>query len=262
MKIRILSDIHQEINPGFYIQPEADDKDSILILAGDFCPVKKHQLLEGLLKDWSNQFRKVLCVFGNHEYYRGSVTNAHQKFNSILDDQQITNVHLLDRGTYEEDSVLFVGATLWTDFDKGNPSVMFDAQNAMTDYRVIRSGPPSSPYHRRITLADIMRMHIRDRDWIFDTLENNKGRHRYTVVITHHGPSWQSVGPQYIGGSINGAYVSDLSEQILDAQPDLWVHGHTHHSAEYMIGNTKVIINPHGYGNENPNFDPTLFMNI
>lgn len=45
-------------------------------------------------------------------------------------------------------------------------------------------------------------------------------------------------------------------------QPTLWVHGHTHVGLDYRTGQTRVICNPHGYGNENPAFDPALVIDI
>ena len=43
---------------------------------------------------------------------------------------------------------------------------------------------------------------------------------------------------------------------IEERQPALWVHGHTHDSCDYRVGNTRVICNPRGYENENGAFDP------
>jgi predicted phosphodiesterase len=41
--------------------------------------------------------------------------------------------------------------------------------------------------------------------------------------------------------------MTDLSNKIIDHGPDLWVHGHTHKSFDYMLGKTRVIVNPFGY---------------
>ncbi len=42
----------------------------------------------------------------------------------------------------------------------------------------------------------------------------------------------------------------------------LWIHGHTHATADYYVGGTRVIANPHGYGLENRDFDPTLIVEV
>ncbi len=44
---------------------------------------------------------------------------------------------------------------------------------------------------------------------------------------------------------------------------ELWVHGHTHYSFDYMVGNCRVICNPRGYSNiDNPDFNPNLVVEI
>ena len=46
--------------------------------------------------------------------------------------------------------------------------------------------------------------------------------------------------------------------------PRLWIHGHTHGSKDYMLGDTRVICNPGGYPHrwENPNFIPRLIVEV
>jgi Icc-related predicted phosphoesterase len=45
-------------------------------------------------------------------------------------------------------------------------------------------------------------------------------------------------------------------------QPALWVHGHVHNSSDYRIGRTRIVANPHGYGNENPRFNGQLVVEV
>ena len=44
--------------------------------------------------------------------------------------------------------------------------------------------------------------------------------------------------------------------------PDVWVHGHVHHSVGYVLGETQVLCNPRGYADENPAFDPALVIEV
>jgi hypothetical protein len=44
--------------------------------------------------------------------------------------------------------------------------------------------------------------------------------------------------------------------------PELFVHGHTHCSFDYRVGQTRVLCNPHGYGDENPDFNPSLIVEV
>ena len=73
----------------------------------------------------------------------------------------------------------------------------------------------------------------------------------FNVVLTHHAPSYQSVSPQFIGNSANGAFVSNLEEFILDRPKiKVWAHGHTHSPSDYYIGDCRVVANPLGYRRE------------
>ena len=40
---------------------------------------------------------------------------------------------------------------------------------------------------------------------------------------------------------------------IIEMQPRLWVHGHTHEIFDYYIGTTRVLCNPRGYPHEREN---------
>jgi Icc-related predicted phosphoesterase len=73
-----------------------------------------------------------------------------------------------------------------------------------------------------------------------------------TVVITHHAPSDRSIPPQYTTDILSAAYASNLEDFIRTAGPNLWFHGHTHHSWDYTIGSTRVCCNPRGYPDESP----------
>jgi predicted phosphodiesterase len=87
------------------------------------------------------------------------------------------------------------------------------------------------------------------------------------VVVTHHSPSSLSSSQTYVDDILNGAYYSDLSGLILDNPViDTWVHGHTHESHHYSIGDTKVICNPRGYQsityNQETGFDENMVFEV
>ena len=43
----------------------------------------------------------------------------------------------------------------------------------------------------------------------------------------------------------------------------LWVHGHMHDPVDEMLGNTRIIANPHGYSHvEGHAFDPAFVVNV
>jgi len=44
-----------------------------------------------------------------------------------------------------------------------------------------------------------------------------------------------------------------MDDFILEHQPRLWIHGHTHESFDYKIGKTRVVCNPRGYASTEKN---------
>jgi hypothetical protein len=240
----------------------------VLILSGDICEAKRMKpgmynpdmvLLDHERKDQRpdrfNRFfeeecakyREVFMVMGNHEHYGFQYHKTYDHINEQLPD----NVHLLENQCRELDGVLFVGATLWTDMNRGDELTLFHMKSMMNDYRQITMfNEAKSAYHRlqpERTMAD----HHRSRAYIRQILEENRanGRRLPVVVMTHHAPSKASTKPRYLNDTImNGAYSSDLSEMILD-NPEIkvWTHGHTHDQFDYMIGSTRVMCNPRGY---------------
>lgn len=262
MLVRAMSDLHNEFNT-FEIQSLPEDKDTILILAGDIDVHGRIKSLGKFLAETAQRFKSVLYVMGNHEYYGGSLIGTPIKIRECITDTR--NVHFLEDQSVAFDDVLFVGSTLWTDFDKGNPLVMHQSEGGMNDYYKIRTGTTDAPYDRRLTAKDTYDKHITSRDYIFSTIKENKGKYRKIVVIVHHLPTYQSIPKRFAGDRLNGAFASELGDLIVESEPDLIIHGHSHDSCDYILGNvTRIVNNPYGYWNyeTNPNFNPTLLIDL
>ncbi len=69
---------------------------------------------------------------------------------------------------------------------------------------------------------------------------------------------------EYRGNALNSAYGTDYEKEIEAFGPNLWIYGHTHVSAEYTIGDTKIVCNPRGYITEDSNrdFNPNLDVEV
>jgi Icc-related predicted phosphoesterase len=81
-----------------------------------------------------------------------------------------------------------------------------------------------------------------------------------TVIVTHHLPHPRSISGRFKSDLLNAAYASDLTDIIETGRPALWLHGHTHDSCDYRVGNTRIICNPRGYEDENNGFKPGLVI--
>jgi predicted phosphodiesterase len=285
MKITVVSDLHLEFADCFDIK-NADNAD-VLILSGDimiaedlhdhphfdFNPYshgafadlgRKQQRVatfRDFLKRMSNLFPHVVYVAGNHEFYNGKF---HKGIQYLKDEcAKFPNVHFLERDCVKIEDVTFVGGTLWTNMNKGDPLTLHAVRDMMNDFRIIKNDAkgftPLKP-------ADTAIRHRETLDYIRSVIAE-KHDEKF-VVVGHHSPSFQSVHEQYKNEHLmNGAYHSDLSEFIMDhPQIKLWTHGHTHHTFDYVIGETRIVCNPRGYHSdgysEDTGWNPNIILEI
>lgn len=271
MKISLVSDLHLDVS-GYLDLPGGD----VLILAGDICEVKELQKEFRQTKAVDREpgafpcydffhyvapkYKKVFMVLGNHEHYRGRFDKTYNELKSMIPD----NVVLLEKECFEYEGVLFLGATLWTDLNKGDPITVYTIKDFMNDYKVIQNFYPAKNLYHKLTPEATVDEHRKTLEYFKFVLEQH--RDMPVVVITHMAPSFQSVNEKFKRETTtNGGYASDLSEFILDHENiRVWVHGHMHDPVDYMIGETRVLANPRGYtpwesGN---GFDPNLDFEI
>lgn len=194
------------------------------------------------LKRCSFQFPHVVYVAGNHEFYHGKwkatlqyLRNECTKFN---------NIYFLECDVKVIDGVSFVGATLWTDMNKGDPLTLHAINDMMNDFKIIRNDEHG---YTKLRPAHAMYRHQQTISYFKTVLTDMKDKK--VVVVGHHAPTKQSTHPKYQNDVLmNGGYSSDLSEFILDhPQIVLWTHGHTHDPFDYMVGSTRIVCNPRGY---------------
>ena len=248
MRLRILSDLHLEFEP---FTPPAVESD-VVILAGDVGTGRNG--LKWALKTFPD--RPVIYVLGNHEFYGQKLQKLIKELQELADG---TNIRLLENEQCSIGEVVFLGATLWTDFGlNGNPVLSeVVAQTGMNDYRRIRT----LPRYSRLRPSDTRRLHVQSRQWLEDRVLSLKGRK--VVVVTHHAPSRESIPPAFDGDACNPAFASDMSRFIVESEARLWVHGHIHCCCDYAVGKTRVIANPRGYPTEpRTGFDPGLIVEV
>ncbi len=286
MKIKLVSDLHLEFSD---INIKNDEGCEVLILGGDIMVAEDlhdhpepnntadqmaiangtglgrrqmtAQRFRDFLKRCSFQFPHVIYIAGNHEFYHGKWVKGIQ----YLRDEcaKFPNVHFLERDCFDLEDVTFVGGTLWTNMNKGDPLTLHAVRDMMNDFRIIKNDEKG---YTNLKPMDTTIRHRETLEYIKHVITERPDRK--FVVVGHHSPSHQSVHPQYAHESImNGAYHSDLSEFILDhPQIKLWTHGHTHHPFDYMIGETRIVCNPRGYENdgysEDTGWNPNIVLEV
>ena len=261
MKVALISDVHLEFGDCFF---ENTENAEVLILGGDILIAQdlhdfKHPINELHLKMLSSrqqttnryreflqrcndQFKHVLYIAGNHEFYHGKYPLGVDYLREEI--SIYPNIHFLENELKDINGVSFIGTTLWTDMNKGDPHTLFTVKQSMNDYQTIRN---SDQNFRKFSPEDTLALHKKAVKFISDTV--NKDPNKTYVVIGHHAPSKLSVKPRYEKNHLlNGAYSSDLSELMLNnPQIKVWTHGHTHDRFDYMVGSTRILCNPRGY---------------
>jgi Icc-related predicted phosphoesterase len=255
MRLQILSDIHFDVDrahPGLRLVDGAD----VLIVAGDVCEGAEPGF--AWLRHRFGDEVPIITIAGNHTFYgrclKDEIATAREKATHY-------GIHFLENDTLNLGGVTFAGCTLWTDYNLFGAAfrayAMREAMSKMMDHRKISWS--KQPW-KRFTPMEACYLHHASRQFLEETL--SQPRTGKTVVITHHAPSRTSLSDFFRDSLLSAAYASDL-EQLIDAlKPDIWIHGHTHQSSDYLISATRIVCNPHGYGRENPSFKPTLLIDV
>ena len=279
MKVALASDVHLEFGT---ISLENTESADVLILSGDICVAKdlmkrddsgifdrfdRSNSIHQFFQECCERFSHVVYVMGNHEHYHGDYANTITTLRNRLG--YLVNLHILDKEMVQLGGVSFIGGTLWTDMNKEDPMTLRHIKGMMNDFRLVDNSNivvnfktfdenGNAEFKTRVAKfspEDAVVDHRAMLEYIRLMIEG-KFDQKF-VVVGHHSPSKLSTKPRYEKEVImNGGYSSDLSEFILDhPQIKLWTHGHTHHKFDYMIGSTRIVCNPRGYINYEPEAD-------
>ena len=248
MRLHILSDLHLEFGDARIPATDAD----VVVLAGDI-----HLGREGWR--WArSQFpeKPVVYVLGNHEFYRHSLPDLTA---ALTREAAGSPIHLLENRAVEIGGYTFLGCTLWTDFELSGDreAAMRNAEGIMSDFSLIQF----SPEDRLLCAGDTTRLHAASVNWLRGELARcDRAR---TIVVTHHAPSARAEAPYHAQSPLKSAFASDLDSIIEQSGVPLWIYGHTHYNANFVIGSTRVLSNQRGYPEERcKGFDPALIVEV
>jgi len=283
MQFQIASDLHTEfftsrkdLQLSRFLTPSAPN----LLLAGD---IGNPNLLSYyyFLSQASKAFKKVFVSSGNHEYYQAKVEDEPRSRNEIKSHistivSEFPNVYFLNNSSVlltEKDQdprdqhqlpsdILILGTTLWT-------HVPWDARHVVetkvNDYNMIYN-----KNHKRVTTEDTNEWHEQSVSWLRRELARAqaiKPKYRPRVIVmSHHLPSFELVDPKYTGSGspCNYAFASALDDDLFAFQDviSLFVSGHTHTGMQKSVQGVSCVVNPRGYENENPGFNPALVVRV
>lgn len=236
MRIQYMSDLHLEFpeNSMFLKQNEIPVTGEVLVLAGDIFYLKDRIAPRAKFWKWASEnYRQVLIVPGNHEYYNYSdVMERGLQWKWMLR----KNVGYYQNQVVSIDDTDFVLSTLWS---RISPSDEYFVWKGMNDFRQIKYNG------KLLQIEEYNEMHEVCISFIRKSIMGSKARH--IIVVTHHLPTFQVVAPYPKGSVLNSAFASEYGNLICDNRIDAWIYGHSHTNIDSEIGGTKLLSNQMGY---------------
>ena len=257
MKFRIISDLHVDINKKYYSKFKFDPN-SYYLIAGDIAG-GRHKAEEFLHYHMSiGKLTNGIFIEGNHMGYDldwNEHDNTKEACYAYLAEQfpLTSNVSFMENNFKEipDTDIIIVGCTLYTDYKAfGNQELgMRIGVTYLNDFRYVHTYSNLGG-DRLVTPVDYLDRHEKSLQFIDEMCKSNPTSR--IIVVTHHGPSKQSLSTEYATDLLSSSYVSNLEDFII-SHPNIkvWCHGHCHRKFDYYIGQCRVLCNPFGYFNEN-----------
>ena len=230
MRIQYMSDLHMELwdNSRYIRANEFEVVGDVLVLAGDTFYLRDTVAPQKKFWNWaSKNFRQVLLVPGNHEFYSdGDVTARGDSWQWMFRE----NVGYYYNKVVRIDDTDFILTTLWSKIPEPD---MYLVQRGMNDFRQIMYDG------RRFTPDDFNLEHEKCLKFLKQALEESSAKH--IVVVTHHLPTLSVVAAQHMGSVLNGAFATELGNYIADSRIDVWIYGHSHTNIDTTSARLRVL---------------------
>ena len=294
MKIRVISDLHVDINQHFPFALKNEEKDVYAIVAGDVSGNVK------LSAKWMmDNIHQGVFIVGNHDpsyndlgwTIKKQKEYLHKKFPLEGDvtfmDEMVGVMSKPIPGT----NVLVVGSTLYTDYlyaddrrtaglkdgnakrrEYGEDEITMEDVNMAAGARGLndfRWGHVEDEFDDRQLKQRLVRPEDYKK-WFEVTLKKiqeivEANPDKDIIVVTHHCPTPKCIASRYVESNMNASYVSDLEGFIVE-HPNIraWCCGHVHNVAITEVGDKgqMIICNPRGYEKEleNDDWSPNTFI--
>jgi predicted phosphodiesterase len=243
MRIQPVSDLHLEFDEdgGRRFALELPVLGDVLVLAGDILPIRAVPRVRETLGWFCARFPRVVYVTGNHEYYRTGPREASGVLREVA--RELPNLDVLDEAVVEIEGTRFVGATLW--FPPTPDEVGY--RQFLSDFALIDDFVPW-----------VHETHARHLAFLERTVQPDD------VVVTHFVPHPRSIAAQFATSPLNRFFVAEDAAPLVERSgARLWIHGHTHVSFDYAVGQTRVVCNPRGYPHEpGTSMNPELVIQV
>ena len=295
MKIRIMSDLHIDVNQGFPFSLKEDDgsRDVFALIPGDVSGNVK-----GTAKWMGQNIKRGMFIAGNHDPSYNDLGWTIKRQKQYLADKFPVdgNVTFLDEQVgvmskqIPDTNILVIGSTLYTDYayadatmkrrvseSKSWKEVAYDmnvddpivaanlymASRGLNDFRWGHVEGDFGDKQRTVRPMDYLSWFNITFDRIKELVSQNPDKD--IIVMTHHCPTPKCISSQYIGNDMNASYVSNL-EEFITSHPNIraWVCGHVHSQTITTVGENGqlIVCNPRGYERnfEADDWNPNTFI--
>ncbi len=240
MKIDIISDLHLNHLPEVDEVQTMFSNGDLLIVAGDLVNTYKGFWNTGteFLTVAKGHYKEVLYILGNHEFYDYEPTTIKNIADAISDWCYENSIHFMcEPTTMNIQGKTFFGGTMWGDCHQ--PEFIPVIRAMVNDFRYIYTDNKTV-----FTPNDSIDLNRKFREKLLEA--------KADVVVTHFAPTRQSISDRFDRSLIYSYFANDGIERFIEtSEIKLWVHGHTHDTFDYIIGDTRIVCNPKGNVGEN-----------
>ncbi len=259
MKVGIFSDLHAEFDENC-----CNFKDlncDLIVLAGDIHRWNKS--VEWIKKNFPED-KKIIYVAGNHEFYGTTIDKGIEFLKKEA--SKTNNIIFLEREEFVENDIVFLGTTLWSDFNLFGDfhKIKGIIKAKLNDFSMIKT-----ENGERLNPENLRDRFFQSLNFLEEKLKQNKDKK--IVIITHNAPSIKAIDPSVLSlqnsyeyRKLAAAFASTLDYLMKEnSNIKLWIYGHTHYSTQFTIGKTITVSNQKGYPfEENKNFRKDLVFQV
>lgn len=299
MRIRVISDLHVDVNRNFPFSFKDEEKDNTFtLIAGDVSGNVK------LTSEWVKQnIKHGILVAGNHDPTYNDLGWTIQTQKEYLHNEfpETGDITFLDEqvGVMSKEipgtNILVIGSTLYTDYKYASDSMIrrletenkYRKQNGEQEIGIeelnmgyairglndFKWGHVPDEFddrgleQRPLRPMDLLKWHNVTFAKIKELVELNENKD--VIILTHHCPSPIFISSRYVDGNMNASYVSELEDFIIEHRNiKAWCCGHVHNVNSFEIydvdGKNKhlMVCNPRGYEGhfESDKWNPNTFI--
>ena len=255
MKLRILSDLHLEHDPGWKFESCGEDA---VLLAGDLGSCRVRPITERFIAGIPVP---TYFVLGNHDFYHGEVGEVISYYENL--GRRFGHFHFLHNRSVSLGKYLLAGTPLWTDFalygDDMVSASMANARRSINDFNHYVRTREQTERDSGAWLEPSMLVEWNREARKF--LQETIAKARPMIVMSHWCPSVDTINPLYAGDPLNPYFATECRD-LMGGCVELWIHGHSRLADDRMINGSRVLRNPKGYPHESSHRNEKLVIEI